>query len=165
MSSTFSSYSSNGLGSAYARPARLSSPPPYLARPSNVPLRFGGSRSSGSSTHSSSSGYYLQPPEPPTVLPLDPPENDDQCQSDSPTQDGSSGNHRQAPHVPFLSHGPPPIDSYIEVETTPREYRLHVKLPGFTRDGITLASKKRRILHVVADRWEGLGGEYLTRAL
>jgi len=163
-SSTFSSYSSNGLGSAYARPTRPASPT-YMTRHSGVSLRLGGPRSSSASTYSSSSSYYLQPPEPPVILPLEPcpSENDDQSQSESCSQMGASGNSRQAPHVPFLSRGPPPTESYIEVETTPQEYRLHVKLPGFGRDAITLASKKRRILHIVADIWEGVGGHFERR--
>ena len=155
---TFSSYSSNGLGSAYARPSRAASPPPYLARNSSASSRLGGPRSSSVSTYSSSSSYYLNPPEPPIVLPAEP-ENDDEGQSEFSSPMGTSGNNRQAPHVPFLSHGPAPTESYIEVETTPREYCLHVKLPGFGRDAITLASKKRRILHIVADRWDSVGGE------
>lgn len=40
------------------------------------------------------------------------------------------------PYAPFLSHAPPPADSWIEVETTPSEYRLNVRLPGFQRDGM-----------------------------
>lgn len=42
----------------------------------------------------------------------------------------------EPPYAPFLSHAPPPADSWIEVETTPTEYRLNVKLPGFKRDGM-----------------------------
>ncbi|PFH53752.1 hypothetical protein AMATHDRAFT_136735 [Amanita thiersii Skay4041] len=79
---------------------------------------------------------------------------------------GSSGlqvNGSGAPHLPFLSHAPPPADSYIQVETTPRDYQLNVRLPGFSRDGITLASKKRRVLHIVADRWDGDGGHFERR--
>ncbi|KAF5386065.1 hypothetical protein D9615_002584 [Tricholomella constricta] len=64
---------------------------------------------------------------------------------------------------PFLSHAPPPPDSWIEVETTQGEYRLVVRLPGFQRDGITLAMKRRRILHVVADCWENGGGHFERR--
>lgn len=40
------------------------------------------------------------------------------------------------PYAPFLSHMPPPADSWIEVETTPLEYRLNIRLPGFKRDGM-----------------------------
>ncbi|KAK2464307.1 hypothetical protein APHAL10511_003764 [Amanita phalloides] len=154
-SSTFSSYTSTGLGSAYARPTQ---PSPYLTRHSNISLQFG-----GLSMRSSSSSYYLPPPEPPMILPLDPDpsENDDQNESESCGQ--NSGNTRQAPHVPFLNRGPPPTDSYIEAETTPRDYRVHVRLPGFGRDGITLATKKRRILHIVADQWEGVGVHFERR--
>lgn len=61
---------------------------------------------------------------------------------------------------PFLSRAPPPPDSWIEVETMRSEYKLTVRLPGFNRDGITLATKRMRILHVVADSWENSGGEF-----
>ncbi|KAE9403884.1 hypothetical protein BT96DRAFT_814403 [Gymnopus androsaceus JB14] len=69
------------------------------------------------------------------------------------------------PYAPFLSHMPPPADSWIEVETTPAEYRLNIRLPGFKRDGITLATKRRRILHVVADSWPDTpqGGHFERR--
>lgn len=66
--------------------------------------------------------------------------------------------------APFLSHAPPPPDTSIEVETSASAYRLNVRLPAFKRDAITLATKKRRILHIVADRWESGGGQY-RRAL
>lgn len=69
------------------------------------------------------------------------------------------------PHAPFLPSAPPPADSWIEVETTPQEYRLNVRLPGFKRDAITLATKKRRILHVVADSWEKEGGGHFERRI
>ncbi|KIM45288.1 hypothetical protein M413DRAFT_66521 [Hebeloma cylindrosporum] len=95
------------------------------------------------------------PPDPPTILPLDPPED---------TSDGTDNSTRpRPPYVPFLSHAPPPPDSWIQVETTPTEYRLHVRLPGFSREGITLATKRRRILHVVADRWGEGGGHFERR--
>ncbi|KAJ7217686.1 hypothetical protein GGX14DRAFT_597350, partial [Mycena pura] len=68
-----------------------------------------------------------------------------------------------ASYEPFLSHAPAPADSWIEVETIPAEYRLLVHLPGFKRDGITLATKKRRILHLVADSWEAGGGHFERR--
>ncbi|KAJ7187855.1 hypothetical protein C8R46DRAFT_877253 [Mycena filopes] len=70
-----------------------------------------------------------------------------------------------ASYEPFLSHAPPPVDSWIEVETTQGEYRLIVRLPGFKRDGITLATKKRRILHVVADSWDEPGGGHFERRI
>ncbi|KAF7357729.1 CBS-domain-containing protein [Mycena venus] len=73
------------------------------------------------------------------------------------------GQSQRASYEPFLSHAPPPVDSWIEVETTQGEYRLIVRLPGFKRDGITLATKKRRILHVVADSWEEGGGHFERR--
>jgi len=69
----------------------------------------------------------------------------------------------QAPYFPFLSHAPSPENSWIEVETLQHEYKIHVRLPGFTQDGITLATKRRRILHVVADKWENGGGHFERR--
>ena len=80
-------------------------------------------------------------PDPPVILPTE--------------------NNTSQSYFPFLSHAPPPENSWIEVETLQHEYKLHVRLPGFTRDGITLATKKRRILHVVANKWENGGGEWL----
>jgi hypothetical protein len=35
-----------------------------------------------------------------------------------------------------LSDAPPPPDSWIAVETSPVEYRLVVRLPGFRRDAM-----------------------------
>ncbi|KAI0066280.1 hypothetical protein BV25DRAFT_1797005, partial [Artomyces pyxidatus] len=91
----------------------------------------------------------LPPPAPPTILaPPAPPGHD-------------SGN--RAPHEPFLSDAPPPADSWIAVETVASEYTLVVRLPGFKRDGITLATRRRRILHLVADSWEPGGGHFERR--
>ncbi|KAI0305709.1 hypothetical protein B0F90DRAFT_1603992, partial [Multifurca ochricompacta] len=66
-------------------------------------------------------------------------------------------------HEPFLSDAPPPPDSWIAVETSPGEYRLIARLPGFRRDAITLAARRRRVLHVVADSWEPGGGHFERR--
>ncbi|KAI0297090.1 hypothetical protein BC826DRAFT_907907, partial [Russula brevipes] len=66
-------------------------------------------------------------------------------------------------HEPFLSDAPPPPDSWIAVETSPVEYRLVARLPGFRRDAITLAARRRRVLHVVADSWEPGGGHFERR--
>ncbi|KAJ6521948.1 hypothetical protein DFH09DRAFT_938750 [Mycena vulgaris] len=109
------------------------------------------------------------PPEPPVILPT-PPETPDDVrdpqQAEAPSRASSSSSRTRssgASYEPFLSHAPPPVDSWIEVETTQAEYRLIVRLPGFKRDGITLATKKRRILHVVADSWEEGGGHFERR--
>ncbi|KAI0745912.1 hypothetical protein C8Q76DRAFT_605407 [Earliella scabrosa] len=101
---------------------------------------------------SSVSDRPLPPPEPPTVLtPPPPPLSQDRGPA--------------APYEPFLAHAPPPQDSYIAVDTKPAEYRLLVRLPGFKRDAITVSTRKRRILHVVADSWEPNGAmAYLFRA-
>jgi len=116
-------------------------------------------------------------PEPPTILPIPPlpasptpatpPQNNPSDPHSpslmstpaSPTRPTTS----QPPYTAFLSHAPPPPDSWIQVETTPSDYRLNVRLPGFQRDGITLASKKRRILHIVADSWGSGGGHFERR--
>lgn len=58
----------------------------------------------------------------------------------------------------FLSKTPAPGSS-IEVRTHPHEYQIWVILPGFTWDGITLATQKRRVLHIVADKWGANEGE------
>ncbi|KAL1942817.1 hypothetical protein VTO73DRAFT_5057 [Trametes versicolor] len=92
----------------------------------------------------------LPPPAPPTVLtPPPPPLSTDR----GPT----------APYEPFLAHAPAPQDSFISVDTRPTEYRLIVRLPGFRRDAITVSTRKRRVLHVVADSWEPDGGHFEQR--
>jgi hypothetical protein len=63
------------------------------------------------------------PPAPPTIL-------------DSPPARRNSTRNSRAPHEPFLNDAPPPPDSWIAVETSPVEYRLVVRLPGFRRDGM-----------------------------
>ena len=75
------------------------------------------------STMPAPSGRGLPPPAPPTIL--DPP----------PARSNSVWRSR-APHEPFLSDAPPPPDSWIAVETSPVEYRLVARLPGFRRDAM-----------------------------
>ncbi|KAI0775798.1 hypothetical protein BD413DRAFT_652493 [Trametes elegans] len=97
-----------------------------------------------------SSDRPLPPPAPPSVLtPPPPPLSTDR----GPT----------APYEPFLAHAPAPQDSYIAVDTKPTEYRLVVRLPGFKRDAITVSTRKRRILHIVADSWDPDGGHFEQR--
>ncbi|KAJ6625775.1 hypothetical protein B0H10DRAFT_589928 [Mycena sp. CBHHK59/15] len=113
------------------------------------------------------------PPEPPVILPTAPDAPGGVAALAAETCEGEAGSRASAAstgttrssasYEPFLSHAPPPVDSWIEVETTQAEYRLIVRLPGFKRDGITLATKKRRILHVVADSWEEGGGHFERR--
>ncbi|EKM54634.1 uncharacterized protein PHACADRAFT_258626 [Phanerochaete carnosa HHB-10118-sp] len=67
---------------------------------------------------SSVDGRAILQPQPPTVLTPPP-----------PLQGG-------APHESFLSHAPPPQDSYIAVETGPTDYHLLVRLPGYVRDSM-----------------------------
>ncbi|KAI0085097.1 hypothetical protein BDY19DRAFT_897266 [Irpex rosettiformis] len=89
----------------------------------------------------------MPPPVPPTILTPPPP----------PAQDGS----HYAPHEPFLAHASP-RSTEIRVETSRRDYKLIVRLPGYRRDSITLSTRRRRILHIVADSWEP-GGGHLER--
>jgi hypothetical protein len=70
-----------------------------------------------------SSNHGLPPPAPPTFL-------------DPPPARHSSTRSSRAPHEPFLNDAPPPPDSWIAVETTPVEYRLVARLPGFRRDAM-----------------------------
>ncbi len=65
----------------------------------------------------------LPPPAPPTIL-------------DPPPAHSNSVRRSRAPHEPFLNDAPPPPDSWIAVETSPVEYRLVVRLPGFRRDAM-----------------------------
>lgn len=95
----------------------------------------------------------IPPPQPPTILtpPL-------------PLSEDERSDRKPAPHEPFLPRDqPPPDHTYIAVETVPSEYRLIVRLPGFQRDSITLAMRRRRILHVVADNWGDGGGHFERR--
>lgn len=101
-------------------------------------------------THLPASSSY-PPPEPPTILPLDPLDD---------SSDGTDYYTRpRPPYVSFLPPAPPPLDSWIEIEMTASEYQLRINLPGFRQEGITLATERRRILHVVADRWGEGGGQ------
>jgi hypothetical protein len=65
----------------------------------------------------------LPPPAPPMIL-------------DPPPVHSSIARSSRAPHEPFLSDAPPPADSWIAVETSPGEYRLIARLPGFRRDAM-----------------------------
>jgi hypothetical protein len=84
------------------------SDPPTLSRCSSVPY------------DSIENSFSLPPPDPPTILtpPL-------------PTEPRPG-----APHEPFLSHGPPPEDAWIAIETRQAEYRLVVRLPKFNRQSM-----------------------------
>ncbi|TFK26506.1 hypothetical protein FA15DRAFT_679580 [Coprinopsis marcescibilis] len=93
----------------------------------------------------------LPPPEPPTILENEP----------APSQ---YPGRVPAPYEFFLNtSGPQPADSWLEIETLHDEYRLFARLPGFSREGITLSTKRRRILHLVADKWENGGGHFEKR--
>ncbi|KIM35732.1 hypothetical protein M413DRAFT_57849, partial [Hebeloma cylindrosporum] len=57
----------------------------------------------------------------------------------------------------------PAAGSTIEVHTLQHEYQLLVKLPGFRQDSIILATKRRQVLHVFADRWDNGGAHFERR--
>ncbi|KAL5528378.1 hypothetical protein ACEPAF_7514 [Sanghuangporus sanghuang] len=111
------------------------------------------------SSQNSSASSSIPPPTPPTVLTPPPPPTDGFSNESSE----SIGKRRAAPYEPFLSHAPPPADTYITVETTETEYRLIVRLPGYNRDAIMLSTRRRRILHIAADSWEAGGGHFERR--
>lgn len=51
----------------------------------------------------------------------------------------------------------------MTVDTTPSAYILEAYLPGYQRDEITLSTRKKRILHVVADGFVSGGGHFERR--
>lgn len=117
-------------------------------RPSSLPHAL-----TGNFVHSSKHGICpdIPPPQPPTILTPPPPLS-------------SEANRKPAPHEPFLPRRQPSSDhTYIAVETFNTEYILVVRLPGFQRDAITLAARRRRVLHVVADDWNEDGGHFERR--
>jgi hypothetical protein len=100
---------------------------------------------------SSSSHYYYPPPQAPVILTPPPPPSE-------------STSRPHAPYEPFLCHNAMAEDrNSIAVETLNRQYNLIVRLPGFSRDAITLATRRRRILHIVADSWVPGGGHFERR--
>ncbi|KAF9529252.1 hypothetical protein CPB83DRAFT_737235, partial [Crepidotus variabilis] len=62
----------------------------------------------------------------------------------------------------FLSNAPAHGTS-IDLHTLQHEYQIMAKLPGFSWDAITLATQKRRVLHIVADKWDNNGGGHFER--
>ena len=65
------------------------------------------------------------------------------------------------PYIPFLSSSDAPPDCNIDIQAHSNLYFILVNLPGFSSQDITLATKRRRILHLVADKWGEGGGLYL----
>ncbi|KAH0827990.1 hypothetical protein J3R83DRAFT_3631 [Lanmaoa asiatica] len=119
-----------------------SPPPPYSTfLPAEDPAPMTRDLSRVSST------MHSTPPEAPVIMPP------------LPNEQGAQG---RAPYDSFLCHSPP-ANTWIAVETSELAYSLLVRLPGFRRDGITIATRRRRILHVVADSWEPEGGHFERR--
>lgn len=92
------------------------------------------SSSSRTSQMSSASSFF--PPTPPTVHSPPPPSEPSILEDDPEEAKEREGKRQSAPYEPFLSHAPPPADSYITVETCEVEYRLIVRLPGYRRDAM-----------------------------
>lgn len=134
------------------------------------------STSVSTSSRSSTASSCISPPTPPQVH--TPPAQFDGAgyfQKEGPS-DAKEENRKSAPYEPFLSHAPPPADAHIHVESTDQEYRLIVKLPGYKRDAMyvflslfhvftidlclssMLTTRRRRVLHIAADKWEAGGG-------
>ncbi|KAH7920714.1 hypothetical protein BV22DRAFT_1020725 [Leucogyrophana mollusca] len=127
-------------------PVPSSPPPPYsqfLSPEQPLP-------STRSLSRSVSANSSYPAPEAPVIL------------APPPQAESEYSARRRAPYDSFLCHAPPP-DTWIAVESSASEYSLIVRLPGFRRDGITLATRRRRILHVVADSWEPGGGHFERR--
>ncbi|PWN52179.1 hypothetical protein IE53DRAFT_312616 [Violaceomyces palustris] len=69
------------------------------------------------------------------------------------------------PSLPFLDHRPAPPETELAIETTKTSYVLITRLPGFSLDCITLATKHHRTLHIVADKWDAEGGGHFERRI
>nr|CDI52300.1 putative protein [Melanopsichium pennsylvanicum 4] len=72
------------------------------------------------------------------------------------------------PSLPFLERRPAPPETDLVIETERTKYVLVTRLPGFSLDCITLATKQHkhhRTLHIVADKWDTEGGGHFERRI
>ncbi|PWZ03419.1 hypothetical protein BCV70DRAFT_17096 [Testicularia cyperi] len=72
------------------------------------------------------------------------------------------------PALPFLDHRPAPPETDLVIETEKSMYTLVTRLPGFSLDCITLATKQHkhhRTLHIVADKWDTESGGHFERRI
>ncbi|SPO22268.1 uncharacterized protein UTRI_00946 [Ustilago trichophora] len=72
------------------------------------------------------------------------------------------------PSLPFLERRPAPPETDLVIETERTRYTLITRLPGFSLDCITLATKQHkhhRTLHIVADKWDTEGGGHFERRI
>lgn len=67
------------------------------------------------------------------------------------------------PSVPFLDHRQAPASTNLTIETTAERYVVNVRLPNFSLEHITLATKHHRTLHIVADNFHADGGHVERR--
>ncbi|SJX61493.1 uncharacterized protein SRS1_12478 [Sporisorium reilianum f. sp. reilianum] len=72
------------------------------------------------------------------------------------------------PSLPFLERRPAPPETDLVIETERARYVLVTRLPGFSLDCITLATKQHkhhRTLHIVADKWDTESGGHFERRI
>ncbi|KAJ1034618.1 hypothetical protein NDA18_001474 [Ustilago nuda] len=72
------------------------------------------------------------------------------------------------PSLPFLERRPAPPETDLVIETEHTKYILITRLPGFSLDCITLATKQHsqhRTLHIVADKWDTESGGHFERRI
>ena len=72
------------------------------------------------------------------------------------------------PSLPFLERRPAPPETDLVIETERTKYVLITRLPGFSLDCITLATKQHRqhrTLHIVADKWDTESGGHFERRI
>ncbi|SYW85400.1 uncharacterized protein UHO2_01646 [Ustilago hordei] len=72
------------------------------------------------------------------------------------------------PSLPFLERRPAPPETDLVIETERTKYILITRLPGFSLDCITLATKQHsqhRTLHIVADKWDTESGGHFERRI
>lgn len=67
--------------------------------------------------------------------------------------------------MPFLDSRPAPPTTEYSMDTHHSHYTLKIKLPGFSLEGITLATKHSRQLVIVADKWDEANGGHFERRL
>ncbi|KAF7306977.1 CBS-domain-containing protein [Mycena indigotica] len=159
--SSTSSGSSGSLPSAPPSRSHSHSPTPDSTSPSSVsyPATKRGPAPMPPAEQTTSHGgvaSYRPPRTTYTPVPTAPPDDMTTAITRTPSIRGSAASF-PPPEPPVILPGAE------EVESTTAEYKLIVRLPGFKRDGITLATKKRRILHLVADSWEAGGGHFERR--
>ncbi|UZJ56864.1 hypothetical protein CBS101457_006184 [Exobasidium rhododendri] len=60
---------------------------------------------------------------------------------------------------------PAPASTDFQIETHATHYTLKTRLPGFTLDGITLATKHHHQLFIMADKWDDSNGGHFEKRI